>query len=99
MFSLLGLHEFLPSQQLVAALEGALCAVQPALCVSFLAALCGYNPDNINSTRLPLYLSYTPAGTSVQNMAHWAQARVYAWVWMSGWMWGSTKEGEDWACL
>ncbi|PNW75052.1 hypothetical protein CHLRE_12g498750v5 [Chlamydomonas reinhardtii] len=74
MFSLLGLHEFLPSQQLVAALEGALCAVQPALCVSFLAALCGYNPDNINSTRLPLYLSYTPAGTSVQNMAHWAQA-------------------------
>ncbi|KAG2445724.1 hypothetical protein HXX76_000330 [Chlamydomonas incerta] len=74
MFSLLGLHEFLPSQQLVAALEGALCAVQPALCVSFLAALCGYNPDNLDNARLPLYLSYTPAGTSVQNMAHWAQA-------------------------
>jgi gastric triacylglycerol lipase len=41
MFSLLGLHEFLPSQEVVAALEGALCAAQPALCVSFLAALCG----------------------------------------------------------
>ncbi|GFR43550.1 hypothetical protein Agub_g4643 [Astrephomene gubernaculifera] len=74
MFSLLGLHEFLPSQQLVAALEGRLCAAQPHLCVSFLAALCGYNPDNLDTRRLPLYLSYTPAGTSVQNMAHWAQA-------------------------
>ncbi|KAG2485847.1 hypothetical protein HYH03_015430 [Edaphochlamys debaryana] len=74
MFSLLGLHEFLPSDALVAALEGGLCALQPYLCVSFLAALCGYNPDNLDNSRLPLYLSYTPAGTSVQNMAHWAQA-------------------------
>ncbi|EFJ50873.1 hypothetical protein VOLCADRAFT_43059, partial [Volvox carteri f. nagariensis] len=74
MFTLLGLHEFLPSQQLMAELEGRLCAVQPYLCVSFLAALCGYNPDNLDNSRLPLYLRYTPAGTSVQNMAHWAQA-------------------------
>lgn len=35
--------------------------------------LCRYNPDNINASRVPLYLSHTPAGTSVQNMAHWAQ--------------------------
>ncbi|GIL46967.1 hypothetical protein Vafri_3829 [Volvox africanus] len=74
MFTLMGLHEFLPSQELVAQLEGRLCVVQPYLCVSFLAALCGYNPSNLDITRLPLYLGYTPAGTSVQNMAHWAQA-------------------------
>ena len=42
-------------------------------CEDAIGMICGYNPDNINNTRLPLYLSYTPAGTSVKNMAHWSQ--------------------------
>lgn len=75
LFQLLGIYEFLPSQELVAMLEGHLCRVQPYLCVSFLAALCGYNADNLDNARLPLYLTFAPAGTSVQNMAHWAQVR------------------------
>ncbi|PNH09594.1 Lipase member K [Tetrabaena socialis] len=86
MFSLLGLHEFLPSQQLVAALEGRLCAAQPYLCVrgsapAGLMRQCtaftlrpGYNPANLDTDRLSQYFKFTPAGTSVQNMAHWAQA-------------------------
>ena len=41
-----------------------------------LAAICGYNPNNLDVTRLPIYVNYTPSGTSVQNMAHWAQVRT-----------------------
>ena len=73
-FSLLGLHEFLPSQAFVAYLEGGLCRLQPGLCLNILSALAGYSTGNIDPGRLPLYLRYTPAGTSVQNMAHWCQS-------------------------
>ncbi|KXZ43315.1 hypothetical protein GPECTOR_94g637 [Gonium pectorale] len=79
MFSLMGLHEFLPSQELIAALEGRLCVAQPYLCVSFLTSIAGYNPDNLDNARLPIYLRFTPAGTSVQNMAHWAQVAAGVW--------------------
>lgn len=66
LFALLGVHEFLPSVSVVSWLEGSLCGFRPELCVSFLAALCGYRKGAINETQLPLYLKYTPAGTSVQ---------------------------------
>jgi hypothetical protein len=43
------------------------------MCVNILAMIAGYNIDNIDLTRLPTYLNYTPSGTSVANMAHWCQ--------------------------
>lgn len=73
-FTLLGFHEFMPSIEVLARLEGQLCRLQPALCVNILAAICGYNPSNLDQARLPTYVNYTPSGTSVQNMAHWSQA-------------------------
>lgn len=65
----------MPSVELLARLEGELCKYQPALCVNILAAICGYNPDNLDERRLPTYVNYTPSGTSVMNMAHWSQVR------------------------
>jgi hypothetical protein len=62
-------------RQVLAWLEGALCRATPALCLNILSMLCGYDIQNLNATRLPVYLSYTPAGSSVANMAHWSQAR------------------------
>lgn len=73
-FTLLGFHEFLPSSEILSKLEGQMCKVQPYLCVNLLSMICGYNPDNIDPDRLPIYLNYTPSGTSVKNMAKWAQA-------------------------
>lgn len=43
------------------------------MCVNILAMIAGYNPDNVDVNRLPIYLNYTPSGTSVANMAHWSQ--------------------------
>jgi len=65
---------FLTLVEVLARLEGQLCQFRPELCVNMLAAICGYNPNNLDVTRLPIYVNYTPSGTSVQNMAHWAQA-------------------------
>ncbi|OWZ21788.1 Lipase [Phytophthora megakarya] len=41
-------------------------------CGSIINALTGPS-DNVNTTRLQVYISQTPAGTSVKNMAHFAQ--------------------------
>lgn len=73
LFSLLGVHEFLPSKRIVQLLEGQLCYLEPHLCLNILAAIAGFDGGHVNATKLPLYVQYTPAGTSVQNMAHWAQ--------------------------
>ncbi|XP_039079261.1 lipase member K isoform X1 [Hyaena hyaena] len=44
------------------------------LCSNFLFTLSGFDPKNLNMSRLDVYLAQSPAGTSVQNMLHWAQA-------------------------
>ncbi|XP_057591921.1 lipase member K isoform X1 [Hippopotamus amphibius kiboko] len=44
------------------------------ICSKFLFFLTGSDPNNLNMSRLDVYLSQNPAGTSVQNMLHWAQA-------------------------
>ncbi|KAM4851988.1 lipase member K [Thomomys bottae] len=44
------------------------------VCSNFLFTMSGYDPENLNMSRLDVYLSQGPAGTSVQNMLHWAQA-------------------------
>lgn len=62
MFELLGAREFLPQRQAASDLYGKMCAQAPTFCLQAIEAICGYNDANINTTRLPLYLSYTPAG-------------------------------------
>ncbi|XP_036294377.1 lipase member K isoform X1 [Pipistrellus kuhlii] len=55
------------------------------ICSNFLFSFCGFDPKNLNMSRLDVYLAQSPAGTSVQNMLHWAQAvnsglfRAYDW--------------------
>ncbi|XP_057387123.1 lipase member K [Balaenoptera acutorostrata] len=44
------------------------------ICSNFLFTWSGYDPKNLNMSRLDVYLSQSPEGTSVQNMLHWAQA-------------------------
>ncbi|XP_040480123.1 lipase member K isoform X2 [Ursus maritimus] len=44
------------------------------ICSNFLFTLSGFDPKNLNMSRLDVYLAQSAAGTSVQNMLHWAQA-------------------------
>lgn len=51
-----------------------MCKHAPRSCLIYLTVMCGKNPtENIDLTLLPLVFQHLPAGTSVQNMAHWAQ--------------------------
>ncbi|XP_007942239.1 lipase member K [Orycteropus afer afer] len=43
------------------------------ICSNFLFTVSGFDPNNLNMSRLDVYLAQSPAGTSVQNMLHWAQ--------------------------
>jgi lysosomal acid lipase/cholesteryl ester hydrolase len=74
LFNLIGQHEFLPAfSKATADLFGQVCAASPPACLSVLTAICGYNERNLNVTRMGKYVGYAPSGTSVKNMAHWAQ--------------------------
>lgn len=44
------------------------------VCSNALFIICGFDYKNLNMSRLDVYLSHNPAGTSVQNMLHWTQA-------------------------
>ncbi len=45
-------------------------------CEDFIFLICGQNPEwahNLNQTRMEIYMSHTPSGTSLYNMDHWVQ--------------------------
>uniref|UniRef100_A0A8C0E3K9 Gastric triacylglycerol lipase n=1 Tax=Balaenoptera musculus TaxID=9771 RepID=A0A8C0E3K9_BALMU len=44
------------------------------ICSNFLFTWSGYDPKNLNMSRLDVYLSQSPEETSVQNRLHWSQA-------------------------
>jgi pimeloyl-ACP methyl ester carboxylesterase len=68
-----GLHEFLPDSSGLDVLAPELCAVSPAVCHLFIDQLCGPS-TSLNASRIAVYVSETPAGTSKKNIMHWAQA-------------------------
>jgi len=75
LFELLGYEDFLPSTAFIREFAGDFCS-HPDLawaCADVIFILCGYDTTNLNNTRIPFYVDYTPAGTSVRNMAHWSQ--------------------------
>jgi lysosomal acid lipase/cholesteryl ester hydrolase len=72
-FEYFGVKDFLPNSWLIQYLGGTVCEEVPFACADFIFLLCGWDTTNLNDTRIPLYTDYTPAGTSVKNMAHWAQ--------------------------
>jgi pimeloyl-ACP methyl ester carboxylesterase len=71
-FKLFGIRQFLTSEYQLNRLAPWLCNLLPSACNVAIYLFCGAT-RHINTTRLPVYLSRTPAGTSVKNMIHWAQ--------------------------
>ncbi|KUF78246.1 Gastric triacylglycerol lipase [Phytophthora nicotianae] len=72
-FQAFGISEFsAKSKFLQEMLAGFACTVADELCDSAIALVAGPSVST-NTSRLPVYISQTPAGTSVKNMAHYAQ--------------------------
>ncbi|KAG6614632.1 putative triacylglycerol lipase [Phytophthora cinnamomi] len=73
-FEILGQVEFLSQNEVLQEIIGAsACTLDPQLCETALALVSG-DSENWNSSRVGVYLSEMPAGTSVKNMAHYAQS-------------------------
>ncbi|TDH67133.1 hypothetical protein CCR75_002314 [Bremia lactucae] len=71
-YAILGIHAFGSRNWLLEQLMGWYKCSTPHECISIVNLITG--PSNgINMTRVPVYVSQTPAGTSVKNMAHFAQ--------------------------
>jgi lysosomal acid lipase/cholesteryl ester hydrolase len=71
---LLGIGEFLPSDALMEFLGDTLCEAAPVVaCENILFVICGYDVDQMNATRLPVYMAHTPAGTSVNTIVKYGQ--------------------------
>ncbi|XP_077206452.1 putative lysosomal acid lipase/cholesteryl ester hydrolase [Paroedura picta] len=70
-----GTKQFFPQNSIIRWLATHLCvhALLDELCGNFFFLLCGFNEKNLNMTRVDVYSTHCPAGTSVQNMLHWAQ--------------------------
>ncbi|ESO98618.1 hypothetical protein LOTGIDRAFT_142588, partial [Lottia gigantea] len=43
------------------------------LCENVIFLIGGFNPGNLNKTRIPVYVAHNPSGTSVRNLIHYAQ--------------------------
>lgn len=58
---------------LLSRLADKLCNNIPNTCSVILHSMVGTGLSHFNLTRIPVYLSHAPAGTSTQNMVHWSQ--------------------------
>jgi len=70
-FEMFGMKEFL-TDEFLNYFGKIICSVMPDTCNIFIEVLCGPS-QQANKTRMDIYIAETPSGTSVKNMAHWAQ--------------------------
>jgi lysosomal acid lipase/cholesteryl ester hydrolase len=72
LIELFGFKEFLPDATILQKIAPGICDWVPHGCEDILFLLCG-SSNNLNSSRIQVYVSETPAGTSVRNIEHWTQ--------------------------
>jgi hypothetical protein len=66
-----GIYEFLPFGP-ISSIAPTICRMIPEGCHIFLRTIAGPT-QNLNDSRLQVYVSETPAGTSLRNIEHWQQ--------------------------
>ncbi|XP_074647416.1 gastric triacylglycerol lipase-like [Tubulanus polymorphus] len=72
---LIDLGEFLPSDGVMKWIGKHACLSELSyVCADFLFLIAGQDAKQLNKTRLPVYLTHTPGGTSWKNIIHYGQA-------------------------
>lgn len=77
LFELLGKGQLFPTSEFIRMVGRDICgegSVGGIVCENFLFFLAGYDSKEMNVTRIPVYIAEHPAGTSVQNLVHYAQS-------------------------
>ena len=85
MLKLLGVRDFVPNNWVMKLLADVLCAahITENVCADVIFLLAGFDTSNLNKTRLPVYVSHTPAGTSVKDMIHFGQVTCVPFIYSS----------------
>eukprot|EP00106_Octopus_bimaculoides_P014318 XP_014781760.1 PREDICTED: gastric triacylglycerol lipase-like [Octopus bimaculoides] len=75
LFDIFGRKSFLPENIIITTLAKTVCRCRRLnfLCQDAIRIVAKFDDRNMNSSRIPVYLTHSPAGTSTQNMAHFAQ--------------------------
>ncbi|XP_043836181.1 gastric triacylglycerol lipase-like [Dromiciops gliroides] len=91
---LLGDKDFLPETVLNKYLATKVCDNEAigVLCGNIIFSLTGFDPKNLNMSRIDVYASHNPAGTSVQNIVHFYQGYHEIQEILRAYDWGSPKE-------
>ncbi|XP_037660375.1 lysosomal acid lipase/cholesteryl ester hydrolase [Choloepus didactylus] len=89
---LFGVKEFLPQSEFIRWLGTHVCThiILKELCENLFFVLCGFNEKNLNMSRVDVYTTHNPAGTSMQNLLHWTQA--YKFQKFQAFDWGSSAK-------
>lgn len=72
---LFGHKQFLPESPVLKWLSTHVCThvITKELCTNIIFLISGFNEKNLNVSRVDVYTTHSPAGTSVQNLRHWGQ--------------------------
>ncbi|VDN60868.1 unnamed protein product [Dracunculus medinensis] len=67
--------EFMPNTSLFSRMSKAFCSIHSitAHCQDVMFQITGPDTSQMNQTRIPVYMTHLPAGTSIANLHHWAQ--------------------------
>lgn len=79
LLNFIGIHEFLPSNNLIRTIERKLCGnmiLSQLICSHILFLLCGFNYKQINVTNLPVIFAHLPSGASTKQLVHYGQEIV-----------------------
>lgn len=74
-FRVFGVRDFLPNNWVINMLARTVCTeyYTNPLCKNVIFVIAGYDSNQMNTTRIPVYITHTPSGTSAQNFAHFGQ--------------------------
>jgi len=73
LIGLLGDREFLPDRAIFEVLLPGICGSTPGICDAIINAICGFDRDDFDNNRLPVFVSHFPSGISVRELEHYAQ--------------------------
>jgi lysosomal acid lipase/cholesteryl ester hydrolase len=76
LLDLMGIYEFLPSNELLSLVGQALCnqqAITVDICANVLFIIAGFDSAQLNKTLLPAILGHVPAGAATKQILHYGQ--------------------------
>ncbi|KAL6438007.1 hypothetical protein ACFW04_004350 [Cataglyphis niger] len=76
MTSLIGMHEFNPSNVFIKKMQQIMCAekaLSQPICSNVMFLIAGFNPDQLDRSLLPVILGHVPAGASTKQIVHYGQ--------------------------